>query len=391
MATAAPLPVRSMDAPTHALNDRYPNAQSRSQEPHDVSNETGVESMRRDPITLSNNGSTQGLSPQPSSTAMATPAFAPTTPGLQMPSSSCCNKPEGEAQRPSPGAFGDTMNRENGYSSPSNMDSGIPIVQQNRAAANPSANPLFSTSHKDQGKVPFQAEFTYEFPHVPYTTIYSIPSTYATSANPLTSEQQAHTMANSQLHPQTVPQLASSGLVGSAAPSADSSHGSALTYDCSCGENCQCVFCAVHPYNAPTRDRVQTLANLLHEEDPSFIPQVGPLSPYGSISHSLEGRGAGMGSGEHHYGTLPLSSATHLSPVAHLGSSGDDFRTIYSESSDNAQQRMVPSSEYMTIAYSYDSGVLDRCMVEHCRCNENCSCFGCFTHAGHDGELLQLE
>lgn len=251
-------------------------------------------------------------------------------------------------------------------------------------------SPLQSNAVLDPNKssplthVPLSAQT----PHIPYTTVYSMPATYATAENPLTQRQQDLFQQSGYIHSQQVPYYAPHGVMGSAAPSADGQTMSSLAHTCTCGPSCMCVFCVAHPYNAPTRDRVQTLAHLL-PNDSEWGPR-SPLQPsYGQPPHNfidssalVSPSGCVHSSQNSQQSGLPLPSVFSRPNV-----SAESYEGVSSASVSNTSYTAVPSSNYLTMQYEYDPFELGGCTDASgtCRCGDDCACVGCLTHSGHDG------
>lgn len=222
----------------------------------------------------------------------------------------------------------------------------------------------------------------FHVPHMPYTNVYNMPSTYATAENPLTQRQQAFFQQNGYMHPQLVSYYPPLGAIG---PSAVSTSASGITHTCTCGPSCQCVFCLAHPYNATTRDRVQTLAHLLPDD-----PEYSPKSPaQSSFFHSIEGSPRAVtGSNAMQINEI-LQPSDLIQPMPFHGPSfsNGSYETLPTESVHQAPQSAI-SSGYLTMEYEYHPIGLRECpdSTGTCQCGDGCSCVGCLTHSGHDGE-----
>lgn len=246
----------------------------------------------------------------------------------------------------------------------------------------------------DKRKSPEHSSYSHGFSHfhpIPQTTVYSMPATYATAENPLTARQQEHFQRNAHVYSQQVPHYAPLGVIGSAAPPAEGTDILSLSHNCTCGPSCQCVFCVAHPYNEPTRDRVQSLAHLLSDEG-SYAPK-SPLQPsYGSPFHCAASPSS-MTSTSHRMHIDEILHTSNL-PQPRAFTSADYSGQVYpglpNGSLAEAQQPAVASSGYLTMAYEYDPMQLGRCTdaTGTCRCGDSCTCVGCLTHSGHDGEIL---
>lgn len=251
-------------------------------------------------------------------------------------------------------------------------------------------------AHLEKNKDPEHSPYSHgfspsPFAQVPQTTVYSMPATYATAENPLTARQQEFFQQNSHVYTQQVPHYAPLGVVGSAAPPAEAKEILSLAHNCTCGPTCQCIFCVAHPYNGPTRDRVQCLADLL-SNDGVYSPETH-LSPYGSPFHS-PADSSNIPTTNHrmqiedilHPSDLPRSR--EFSPSGY-GAGGHS--AMPNGSLAEAAQPAISSSGYLTMEYEFASMPYERCTdsTGTCRCRDACDCVGCLTHSGHDGETLR--
>lgn len=254
--------------------------------------------------------------------------------------------------------------------------------------------PVVAHSEKDKNHEhsPYVHEFSpFPFAQVPQTTVYSMPATYATAENPLTARQQEVLQRNSHVYTQQVPRYAPLGVIGSAAPPAEADGMLSLAHDCTCGPTCQCIFCVAHPYNEPTRDRVQCLADLL-SNDGVYSPETH-LSPYGSPFHSPTDS-SNIPSTNHRMHIEDILHPSDLSQSREFSASGygsGGHSAIPNGSLAEAAQPAISSSGYLTMEYEFASMPYERCAdsTGTCRCRDACGCVGCLTHSGHDGETLR--
>lgn len=254
--------------------------------------------------------------------------------------------------------------------------------------------PVVAHSEKDKDREHSQYvhEFSpFPFAQVPQTTVYRMPATYATAENPLTARQQEYFQRNSHVYTQQVPHYAPLGVIGSAAPPAEADEILSLAHNCTCGPTCQCIFCVAHPYNGPTRDRVQCLADLL-SDDGVYSPETH-LSPYGSPFHS-PADASNIPSTNHRMHIEDILHPSDLPQSREFSSSGygsGGHSAIPNGSLAEAAQPAISSSGYLTMEYEFASIPYERCMdsTGTCRCRDACDCVGCLTHSGHDGETLR--
>lgn len=223
---------------------------------------------------------------------------------------------------------------------------------------------------------------SYPLPHMTHSHVYNMPPTYATAENPLTQSQQAFFQQHGYMHS---PPASYYSHPRGIAPSAVSPPPSGVIHRCTCGPSCQCFFCMAHPYNSTTRDRVQTLAHLL-PDDTEYSPK-SPLQS--SFFHSIDDSTTAVpGTNVMHInGILQSSDVTQSGPFDRPSFNNGTYEAMPIESGSRSPQSAI-SSGYLTMEYRYDPIELGGCTdsTGTCRCGDDCTCVGCFTHSGHDGQ-----
>lgn len=142
-------------------------------------------------------------------------------------------------------------------------------------------------------------------------------------------------------------------------------------HDCSCGETCQCLGCASHPYNETTTQHVQKMGFLMSIDEETeqlkqstfFGPESSPLnmSPNGTTQ------------------TTSFADNTMLP---------SNFDRNLSPSNTFATDQFMQPSEYYTLEYSVGLSLCSN-ISGTCQCGNDCTCVGCLTHDGHNGVALQ--
>ncbi|EAW07513.1 putative copper-activated transcription factor GRISEA [Aspergillus clavatus NRRL 1] len=157
-----------------------------------------------------------------------------------------------------------------------------------------------------------------------------------------------------------------------------------LKHNCTCGDTCQCLGCASHPFNNTTRQHVQEMGLLvtLDGEESSF----DGLNGY----HDFSSRGTPSSAPlDYHFnrlnhfghGTDPM--ATHNGSDKPVQNGGSPSASYASD-----QHLMVPS-EYYTIEYPVKLPNACSNASGSCLCGSDCSCVGCLTHNGHNGVAIE--
>lgn len=164
---------------------------------------------------------------------------------------------------------------------------------------------------------------------------------------------------------------------------------SKLDHDCSCGEGCQCLGCASHPFNNTTRQHVQEMGLLVALDGEQTLegfngfqspPLPGNYPSVPPMNYSLPG--------------LSMSNGTQqmgMQPYGEVGTSSNPLRSGYSSppAEYTPGQTLMEPSEYYTLEYpvGLPSGCSD--VTGSCQCGNDCCCVGCLTHSGHDGFALE--
>jgi hypothetical protein len=169
---------------------------------------------------------------------------------------------------------------------------------------------------------------------------------------------------------------------------ASTTFGGDTSHDCSCGDDCQCLGCAAHPFNNTTRQHVQEMGVMMtfdgddstpdamaNAYTPSFLRnaatnpmnffmQQKPAMDHGIPQNSFE-------SYSDPNSTMPTGYSSPLSTGRHFN------------------QPLMHPSEYYTIEYPV--GIPSACsdVTGSCQCGNDCSCVGCLTHSGHNGVALE--
>ncbi|KAL8841505.1 MAG: hypothetical protein Q9170_000888 [Blastenia crenularia] len=177
-----------------------------------------------------------------------------------------------------------------------------PVSNYNFAEA-PTQNPMQSLPPHLQAEVPLNGQ---EYPtHMPLlngpqTTVYSLPSTYATQQNPMTFEQHGQMQQNGQLYGQNIPQYALDGINGTAAHPAEQIGATEFMHECACGPGCHCTYCVVHPYNPCALANANELAGIRSSDSHAsgtgegLPPLQGPVNANG-LADAIDNSGTGEG------------------------------------------------------------------------------------------------
>jgi hypothetical protein len=180
--------------------------------------------------------------------------------------------------------------------------------------------------------------------YLPHATIFTYPATYGSFENPL---QPSTWLENVRAN-----NYATHPLPGSAptVPFAPTLLGTLETvHTCGCGDGCQCIGCAAHPYNDATKQYVR---NAMSEQE---------LRPEVYINGTTPINGSGVGIQPQ---GIDASSPTAQTPSSTTSVNGEG-------------EQVLDGAEYLFVNYNFDG-----CGGEtsSCPCGDDCECIGCTIH-----------
>lgn len=164
-------------------------------------------------------------------------------------------------------------------------------------------------------------------------------------------------------------------------------------HNCNCGDGCQCLGCASHPFNNTTKQHIQEMGYLmtmdgddvnsersrsrghtLYDEQMSPKPAQYPAFPNNGLDFAQAPQGEPLGTFS---GPMTAPGFEHGPTNPGSVSYGSGYN-----------QMMMQPSAYYTVEYPV--GDLSPCtdMTGTCQCGSDCSCVGCLTHSGHNGLSL---
>ncbi|RAK98611.1 putative copper-activated transcription factor GRISEA [Aspergillus ibericus CBS 121593] len=163
------------------------------------------------------------------------------------------------------------------------------------------------------------------------------------------------------------------------------------THDCSCGDGCQCLGCASHPFNNTTRQHVREMGLLV-----SLNGGEQSLDRLNShISSPLQGQLTDFASLQYPYSNFEHSTGDSAQPIAMHAYSQQSTNASHANSGYSSPpaeylgQQLMEPSEYYTLEYPV--GLPSACAdtTGSCQCGNDCTCVGCLTHSGHNGIALE--
>ncbi|KAL6897070.1 hypothetical protein GGI43DRAFT_410148 [Trichoderma evansii] len=140
-------------------------------------------------------------------------------------------------------------------------------------------------------------------------------------------------------------------------------------HHCSCGEGCQCIGCATHPYNTATQNYVRSAWNSMAEDSPKrhrHSDSVGTPSINGSYEMPTPSNQSPIG------GSTPIMTKmeeTASPTTAHTPS--DATSTL-------GEELTLSANDFFFVSYPF--GDICEGEMANCPCGDGCQCIGCAIH-----------
>jgi hypothetical protein len=186
--------------------------------------------------------------------------------------------------------------------------------------------------------------------YLPQTTVFTYPPTYGSFQNPVQPYAWRQSIRNND-YGQPQAQVPAPGPLQFDAPLVPETMDTIHT--CNCGDTCQCIGCAAHPYNNATQEYVRSAwASMNLEQPPNEIYANGQTTTNGA---------------------MPVQSQTGdsvSSPTAH---------TPASTNSGNGEEQSLSAADFFFVNYPFTS---EGCGgdTQSCPCGDDCECLGCTIH-----------
>lgn len=211
-------------------------------------------------------------------------------------------------------------------------------------------NPPSPNQVMAQGSIPFTQPFYPQYlANVP--TVFTYPPTYGSFQNPLQPSAWRESMRTNNYSPHpSMPMPGSTTYNGSqVAEVADTVH------TCCCGDSCECIGCAAHPYNDASQSYVRSAYQ-------SMTADLSGGEMYTNGQPHTNGVGNGNGNGTM---AEPIASPTANTPS--------------STTSGNAEEQSLSASDFFFVNYPF-SGEGCGGDTMSCPCGDDCQCIGCTIH-----------
>ncbi|KAF7544551.1 hypothetical protein G7046_g9762 [Stylonectria norvegica] len=230
------------------------------------------------------------------------------------------------------------------------------------------------------------------YPYYPQPTIFTYPPNYGSYIQPLQPEQWRQ-MMESMTFGQPNPMPSPYGIPGAVPYQPPTAPHSSIgtSHQCSCGEACQCVGCAAHPYNEATKTYVRSAWESMIDDSHrhSHGPHAQAHHNHTNGNASTNGNSNGISNGV----TNGHMNGTHESPMVNGMSNGNPVSAAGSAdgtrsptapltpsetASALSEEQTLSASDFFFVSYPFG----DSCAGDtaSCPCGDDCQCLGCVIH-----------
>lgn len=306
--------------------------------------------------TTSHNEASPVATPATAPAPAPAPTPAPVVNGVSEPEAkSCCSsKPSSIAQEKKPVGI--------------MLPPGIPFPA-NGVMMQPFQHPMAMAN----GMYPFYAQ----------PNIFNYPPNYGSYMQPLQPEQWRQLMAAMSFsQPGGNQAFGMAGPVPMQQPPPTPNGSSWTSHECTCGDTCQCVGCAAHPYNEATQNYVRSAwssmmdeAHKSHAHTNSNGPHMNGHANGVNGAHATNEEVEESANGTANGTTTPINNGDGTwSPVAP--------QTPSEAASGASEEQALSASDFFFVSYPFG----DTCAGEtsSCLCGDDCQCIGCTIHNNSD-------
>lgn len=181
--------------------------------------------------------------------------------------------------------------------------------------------------------------------------VFTYPPTYGTVNNPLEpSMWRQNARPNDHVQPAAEPSSSLRDTNFNMLPPLSAKD---TVHTCNCGDKCQCIGCAAHPYNDATQNYVRSAYTSMSED-------LSSKEPYTNGSSSSSAKAIDVNGSR---GSEAMTSPTANTPSSATSTNGDE--------------QNLSAADFFFVNYSFPECGGD---TESCPCGDDCQCIGCTIH-----------
>lgn len=194
-------------------------------------------------------------------------------------------------------------------------------------------------------------------------TVFNYPPQYGSYMQPLQPDQWRQVMSTMS-YGQPMPQPMYGLSQGIAGQTNGTQNGENWTsHQCSCGDGCQCVGCAAHPYNDATQDYVRSAWSSMM------------VDPQMNGSRHASTNGSDVNGHSEHNDTNGISVVTNGAEMTRAPSAP---QTPSDATSGLAEEQTLSANDFFFVSYPFSDGCEGD--MGSCPCGDDCQCIGCAIH-----------
>ncbi|GJN71993.1 copper-sensing transcription factor [Purpureocillium lilacinum] len=204
------------------------------------------------------------------------------------------------------------------------------------------------------------------YPYFSQPTIFNYPPQFGSFLQPLQPDQWRQLMATMNVGQP----VASNGFPmpspGAVQPPSVPNSASWTSHQCSCGDSCQCIGCAAHPYNEATQDYVRSAWNTMMEDGQKMHAHHGGHVSHANGHHERSGSRASNGV------ATPVTTQADgtVSPTAP--------QTPSDAPSGASDEQTLSANDFFFVSYPFGESCAGD--TSSCPCGDDCQCIGCVIH-----------
>ncbi|KAF3358692.1 AMP deaminase [Verticillium dahliae VDG1] len=208
--------------------------------------------------------------------------------------------------------------------------------------------------------------------YYPQPTLFHYPASYGSYMTPLQPAQWRQTMQALQYR-QALPANGSYDIPTPMVYGQNASpvNGMGTSHECTCGDGCQCVGCAAHPYNNATQDYVRSAWQSMVEDSYQHSNGHGL-----HVANGSDGANGANGTNGHADG---INGASDLPPSRDGEVSGSPTAPQTPSDATSGVGEELSANDFFFVNYPFGG---DSCSGEtaFCPCGDDCQCLGCSIH-----------
>lgn len=309
--------------------------------------------------------------------AMSSMISTGVTSASEMPTRSCCSAPQTKGKDTPPDSA-----ESSPKIGPKSQGGGCCSSKNLPTPAEPSVTPTNTVpTGNGAAMAPFQNFVNFGQPmypsYYPQPTLFTYPPQYGSYSAPLQPAQWRQAMEAIQLG-QPMAQPASLDMTtpfsfnpndGSAPQQLAGMTG--VSHICSCGDGCQCVGCAAHPYNEATQNCIRSAWQSMVGDDPFFLTN-GTMDAKNTSATQENMNGMA---------NINTDSTLDVRPAADTGGGPPSAPQTPSDTA-SAVNEELPANDFFFVEYPFST-----CLGEtaSCPCGDDCQCIGCEIHNNPGG------